>query len=65
MVVKTMAIIVNIQKQFKTGLVKTNKGKIFPVKIQDQILNRINLNDAVTLKKSSVSKEWVITGVKA
>ena len=60
-----MATIVNIQRNLKTGLVKTNKGKIFPVKIQDQLLNRINLNDAVTLKKSSVSKEWIITGVKA
>lgn len=59
-----MAIVVNIQKQFKTGLVKTAKGKIFPVKLHDSVMNKIKENDAVELKKSQVSGDWLITGVK-
>ena len=59
-----MAIVVNIQKQFRTGLVKTAKGKIFPVKLHDSVINNIKENDAVELKKSPVSGDWIITGVK-
>lgn len=59
-----MAIVVNIQKQFRTGLVKTAKGKIFPVKLHDSVMNYIKENDAVELKKSQVSGDWIITGVK-
>lgn len=59
-----MAIVVNIQKQFRTGLVKTAKGKIFPVKLHDSVMKHIKENDAVELKKSPVSGDWIITGVK-
>lgn len=59
-----MAIVVNIQKQFRTGLVKTAQGKIFPVKLHDSVMNKIKENDAVELKKSPVSGDWLITGVK-
>ena len=59
-----MAIVVNIQKQLRTGLVKTAKGKIFPVKLHDSVMNHIKENDAVELKKSQVSGDWIITGVK-
>lgn len=59
-----MVIVVNIQKQFRTGLVKTAKGKIFPVKLHDSVMNTIRENDTVELRKSSVSGDWIITGVK-
>lgn len=59
-----MAIVVNIQKQFRTGLVKTAQGKIFPVKLHDSVMNTIRENDTVELRKSSVSGVWMITEVK-
>lgn len=61
--VVTMPILVNIQRSLKTGLVKTSTGKIFPVTIDGKLLRRVHINDAVTLKKSPVSGDWIITGV--
>lgn len=60
-----MVTVINIQKQFKTGLVKTAKGKIFPVKLHDSVINKIKENDTVELSKSQVSGDWLITEVKA
>ena len=60
-----MAIVINLQKQFRTGLVKTAKGKIFPVKLHDSVIKNIKENDTVELKKSPVSGDWLITEVKA
>lgn len=61
--VVTMPIIVNIQRNLKTGLVKTRTGKIFPVTIEGKFLRRVNVNDTVKLKKSPISGDWIITGV--
>ena len=56
-----MPVIINIQKQFKTGIVKTATGKKFPVKLQDWLVDGIMLMDYVELKKSKVTGEWIVT----
>ena len=61
--VVTMPILVNIQRNIKTGLVTPRTGKIFPVTIEGKLLRRVNVNDTVKLKKSPISGDWIITGV--
>ena len=56
-----MPVIINIQKKFKTGIVKTSTGKKFPVKLQDWLVDGIMLMDYVELKKSKVTGEWIVT----
>ena len=56
-----LPVIINIQKQFKTGIVKTATGKKFPVKLQDWLVDGIMLMDYVELKKSKVTGEWIVT----
>jgi len=54
-------VIINIQKDIKKGLVRTSKGKTFPVTLQDWLLDGIMLMDYVELKKSAVTGEWIVT----
>ena len=56
-----LPVIINIQKKFKTGIVKTPTGKKFPVKLQDWLIDGIMLMDYVELKKSKVTGEWIVT----
>ena len=56
-----LPVIINIQRQFKTGIVKTSTGKKFPVKLQDWLVDGIMLHDYVELKKSKVTGEWIVT----
>lgn len=53
--------IINIQRNIKKGLVKTNTGKTFPVTLQDWLVDGIMLHDYVEIKKSPVSGEWIVT----
>ena len=55
-----LPVIINIQKSFKKGLVRTRKGKTFPVTLQDWLLDGIQLYDYVELKKY-VTGEWFVT----
>ena len=54
-------VIINIQRNLKTGLVKTSKGKVFPVTLQNWLVDGIMLHDYVELKKSGVTGEWIVT----
>ena len=56
-----MPVIINIQKQFKTGIVKTATGKKFPVTLADWLVDGIMLMDYVELEKSKVTGEWIVT----
>ena len=56
-----MPVIINIQKQFKKGIVKTSTGKKFPVTLADWLVDGIMLMDYVELKKSKVTGEWIVT----
>ena len=56
-----MPKIINIQRNLKTGLVKTSKGKVFPVTLQDWLVDGIMHGDYVDLKKSPVTGEWIVT----
>ena len=55
-----MPKIINIQRQFKTGLVRTSTGKTFPVHLQDWLVDGIMHGDYVDLKKSPVTGEWYV-----
>lgn len=55
-----MPKIINIQKKLKHGLVKLTNGTIVHVSLQDWLLDGIELYDYVELKKSHVSKEWIV-----
>ena len=56
-----MPVIINIQKKFKKGIVKTSTGKKFPVTLSDWLVDGIMLMDYVELKKSKVTGEWIVT----
>ena len=56
-----MPVVINIQPEFKTGMVRTATGKKFPVKLQDWLIEGIKLMDYVELKKSAVTGEWIVT----
>ena len=57
----TLPVIINLQKEFKTGIIKTATGKKFPVTIPDWIIPGIQLLDYVEITKSQVTGEWVVT----
>ena len=54
-----LPILINIQRRFKTGMVKTCTGKKFPVHLSPVVCEGALLGDYVTLKKSSVTGEWI------
>ncbi len=56
-----LPMIINVQRRFKKGLVKTSKGKVFPVTLQDWLVEGIMVYDYVELKKSHVTGEWIVT----
>ena len=56
-----LPVIINIQPEHKTGIIKTATGKKFPVTLQDWLVNDIRLMDHVEIHKSHVTGEWVVT----
>ena len=55
-----MPKIINIQRGLKKGLVKTASGKVFPVTLQNWLVEGIMLHDFVELRKSKVTGEWIV-----
>ena len=53
--------IINIQRNIKKGLIRTNTGKTFPVTLADWLIDGIMLHDYVEIKKSAVTGEWIVT----
>ena len=58
---KDLPQLINIQKNYGTGLVQTKSGKKLKVIISRELLNDVQLMDYVELKKSPVTHEWVVT----
>lgn len=56
-----MPVIINIQKGIGKGIIRTCTGKKFPVTIKSSLLEGIQLMDYVTIRKSKVTGEWIVT----
>ena len=56
-----LPMLINIQKRFGTGIVKTSTGKKFPVTLSPIVQKGAMLLDYVEIKKSAVTGEWIAT----
>ena len=56
-----MPKIINIQRRFKKGLIRTADGKTHHVTLQDWLLDGIMLQDYVEVKKDHVTDELIVT----
>ena len=54
-----LPILINIQRRFKTGMIRTCTGKKFPVHLSPVVCEGALLGDYVTIKKSAVTGEWI------
>ena len=56
------ADIIQLNKNNRTALVKTNNGNKFPVKISmpNYLLEDLRLGDTALITKSTVSNEWLM-----
>ena len=52
-------ILINKQKRFSKGMIKTCTGKKFPVHLSPLVNEGALIGDYVTIKKSKVTGEWI------
>lgn len=55
-----LPVVINLQKEHKTCIIKTSTGKKFPCSLADWLIDGIQLMDHVEIKKNHVSGGWMV-----